>query len=301
MTISTFHLYDNSDPTMGTPLEEAQVRVYSVDGVTFITMGTTDPNGEVVFDLVDDTYWVRFFKTGFAFDTKLSATINVALTNTFDVPADNLEELPPSAADNICRVSGYLVGAGGEPFPGATIQFLVNTFYARIVGSRAVVASKITARTDSTGRLEVELIQGGVYDAIVEGWEDEVLPITVPKVQAVNITELIWPYAARVDLGTASVTVAQGDTEEIPITVVTSSFLETPYETFTTMVSTIQAGGWVTASSSDIDVATVTLTESVDVVGVSPGVATISFSQLETERRLPGISPPYGTLIVTVV
>jgi len=304
VTVCMFHLYDNSDPTAGTPIDSAQVRIYSEDGTTFVTMGTTDATGEVSFDIPDSTYWVRFFKTGFSFDTRQSATIDAALPNNdFDIPGDNLETLPPSAAENICRVSGYLVGAGGEPFSGATVQFLVNSDFSRIVGSRAMVASKTTARTDEWGRIEVELIQGGVYDAVIEGWDDQPLIVKVPPVQAVSFTELIWPYPARVDLGVSALFMSPEDTADVAVSVTTSSLLETPYEIFTTSVATVGAVSWVSASSSDDSVATVSLgVETLCITAVDPGVATITFAMKDTvvERRMPALSPTYSTLTVTV-
>ena len=302
MTISTFYLFDNSDPTGDTAIAGAQVRVYSESGDTFVTLGTTGSDGEVTFDLPDDTYWVRFFKTGFSFPSRQSATIDAAETNIFDISGDNLEELPPSAADGICRVSGYLVGAGGEPLPGASLEFTLNADYRRISVNRLVVSSKITSKTNKEGYFEIELLQGGMYDALIQGMEDSVVPVKVPEVQAVRITELLWPYAARVEPSAAAVSLSVGSTVEVPVTVVTSSYLETPYEYFEDKLRTIRAASWVRASSSDTDVVSVTLVkDSLRVTGLSAGSATVTFSEIgNREKRLPSIDLEYDSIAIMV-
>ena len=65
MTTALFYIYDSVDQTGATPVPEAQVRLYSEDGTVFVTTGDTDENGELVLDVPDAKYWVRFFKTGY--------------------------------------------------------------------------------------------------------------------------------------------------------------------------------------------------------------------------------------------
>ena len=59
MTTATFYLWDSVDQTAATAVESAQVRLYSSDGTTFITYGTTDSTGEVALDVPDATYILR--------------------------------------------------------------------------------------------------------------------------------------------------------------------------------------------------------------------------------------------------
>ena len=126
MTTVTFYLWDSVDQTTATAVSGAQVRIYSSDGSSFITYGTTDSSGEFTTDIADATYWVRFFKTGYSFPSKKSVVVDSAqASNTFYIEAENLVQLPPSAANNLCRASGYAVDAGGQPRQGATFQFIV--------------------------------------------------------------------------------------------------------------------------------------------------------------------------------
>lgn len=299
MTAATFYAWDSQDPTTATPVPNVQVRLYSSDGATFITYGTTDDDGEFTTDVPDATYWVRFFKTGFSFDSKLSVEVDgSAANNTFYVQAENLEQLPPSAATNLCRVSGYAVDAGGQPRKGATFQFML-TEWRHIVGNRPITAAKVIARSDRYGHVEVELIQGAFYDVVVEGMDDKVFLTQVPETQACNLTELIWPYPARVDLSATAASLAVDAEEEITATLVLSSGVTMPLpDDAPTGIS----GFTLVAASSDEDVATVVLQDNtLTITGVSSGSAIISFSATGSYyERTPEVSVSFDGISVTV-
>lgn len=299
MTTATFYAWDSVDQTAATGVEDVQVRLYSDDGSTFITYGTTDSSGEFTTDVPDATYWVRFFKTGYAFASKLYVEVDAAqASNTFDVEAENLEELPPSAANNLCRVSGYAVDAGGQPRKGATFQFMLSQV-RHIVSGRPITAAKVISRSDEYGYLEVELIQNAFYEVVVEGLDDQVFMAQVPELQSCNLTELIWPYPARVDLSSSSVAVASGDDEDVTVTLVLSSGVEMP------LPDDAPAGAvsfTVAPESSDTDVATVSLSDStLTITGVAAGSCTVTFTSSESyEERFPEISLSFDSISVTV-
>jgi len=299
MTTATFYLWDSVDQTAATAVESAQVRLYSSDGTAFITYGTTDSAGEVALDVPDATYWVRFFKTGYAFPSKRSVVVDAAAANnTFDTEAENLEILPPSSASNLCRVSGYVVGAGGQPRKGATFQFML-THLRHIVSGRPITASKVTCRSDEYGYTEVELIQGAFYDVVVEGLDDQVFVAQVPELGYAKLTEVIWPYPARVTLSSATVSVAAAAEEDVTVTLVLSSGVVMP------LPSDAAAGAVgfsLAASSSDTDVATVVLDgTTATITGVASGSATISFTAAGSyEERFPEISVSLDSIAVTV-
>lgn len=299
MTTATFYAWDSADQTAATGVEDVQVRLYSDDGSTFITYGLTDSSGEFTTDVPDATYWVRFFKTGFSFASKLKVIVSAsAANNTFDVEAENLEQLPPSAANNLCRVSGYVVDAGGQPRKGATFQFMLNQV-RHIVSGRPITSAKVISRSDKYGYLEVELIQNAFYEVVVEGLDDQVFMAQVPESQSCNLTELVWPYPARIDLSSSSVSVASGDDEDVTVTLVLSSGVEMP------LPDDAPAGAvsfTVSPESSDTDVATVSLSNStLTITGVAAGSCTVTFTSPESyEDRFPEISLSFDSISVTV-
>ena len=180
------------------PLEGVIVRYWSQDGTTFVTEGTTDENGELTLDLEDfTTYWVRFFSSGYSFDSKLLIEVDSSESNTFDVVGRDLTEHPPSAVPELCRASGYVVGAHGAPVEGASFYF-DGTSLPTVVGGRGIVASKVIVRSDKWGYVEVELVRGGAYDVTVVGHEDTPYRIKVPDDPSVDINDLVWPFVAKV-------------------------------------------------------------------------------------------------------
>jgi len=299
MTTATFYTWDSVDPTTATAVEDAQVRLYSSDGTTFITYGVTDSAGELSVDVPDATYWVRFFKTGYAFASKLYVEVDAAQpSNTFDVEASNLEELPPSSASNLCRVSGYAVDAGGQPRKGATFQFML-THQRHIVSGRPITASKVISRSDEYGYAEVELIQGAFYEVVVEGLDDQVFVCQVPEAASARLVDFIWPYPARVDLSSDAVSVAVSAEEEITATLVLSSGVEMP----TPDDAPSGAVGFsLQALSSDEDIATVDLSgTTLTITGVASGSCSVTFTASGTyEERFPELSISLGSVSVTV-
>lgn len=300
MTTATFYAWDSVDQTASTAVEDVQVRLYSSDGSTFIAYGTTDASGEFTVDVPDATYWVRFFKTGYGFPSKQYVEVDAAQSsNTFDIEAENLEILPPSTASNLCRVSGYAVDAGGQPRKGATFQFMLAE-WRHIVGNRPITASKVISRTDEYGYAELELIQGAFYEAVVEGMDDQVFMCQVPESGSTNLTELIWPYPARVSLSATTVSVAASADEEVTAVLVLSSGVEMPLPTD---APTGAVGFSLDPATSDEDVATVTLEDStLTITGVSAGSCTISFTAGGSyEERFPAIDVSFDEISVTVI
>jgi hypothetical protein len=302
MTTTLFYIFDSVDQTGNTPVPDAQVRLYTSDGTTFVTWGQTDAAGELVLDVPDDTYWVRFFKTGYSFPSKRYIVVNaLAVNNEFDIEAGNLEILPPSTADHLCRVSGYIVDAAGQPRSGATFQFMLVHCYRHIVGNRPIAAAKVIARSNKYGYFEVELVQGAFYEVVMEGRDNEVFVCQVPETQAANVTEVIWPYPARVELSANAVVIPAGDTEEVTVTLILSSGVVMPFP------DDAPAGTpnfSIKAVSSDEAVARVEYsnrTQILEIEAVSAGSATISFEAAETyEERFPEIVISLEEIDVTV-
>jgi len=214
---------------IGTPLESVTVHVYSEDGVTYITEGATGVDGKVVFLLDDLTnYWVRFFKWEYGFQTRLR--IQVDGEATYNVVGVDLVARPPSTVPELCRASGTVVNAAGQPRGQAMFRFDA-TRLPDVVAGRAIVSSSVTVWSDEWGYVEVELVRGGVYDVTVSGHEDTPYRIKVPDSQSVNISDLVWPYVAKLVFDVPNpLHISVGDVVEILPSVVLSSGVQTPYE-----------------------------------------------------------------------
>jgi hypothetical protein len=197
MTVTTFTLYDNLSPS--SLLESVIVRVFSQDGSSFVTQGETGSDGSLVLDLPDATYWVRFYKSGYSFASKLYCVVDsTAVSNSFDIEGGDLTELPPSGASGICRVSGYVIGAGGAPSAHIPNILFATTSKVRVMGGNIIGTEKVSAKPNDQGYIEVELIQGVQYDCTMTVYRDEVIPVVVPDKQACNITELLYPTGGAI-------------------------------------------------------------------------------------------------------
>ena len=296
MASVTLYTYDASDATKATPVTAVTVFVFSSDGTTFIDSGDTDSSGEVTFELPLATYWVRFFKQGFSFAKKLS--VEVTEDSEFEVSGSNLDARPPATTANLCRISGYVLGAAGQYLPEVTAEFmLLDTI--RISGGMATGNEKVIAVSDSDGYFEFDLLRNCLYDAVVESYGNTVFPVYVPDTSSAGFTDLIWPYVARVDLGSSTVSVAADASTTVSVSAVLSSGRATPY---TTETSTQYASGLVSVESSDTDVATVSLSQGIlTIEGVSAGSCTISFSSsFGAAARTPEVSVTFDTVAVTV-
>jgi hypothetical protein len=230
LTPITLVVKDGAIP-FGQPVEGVIIRFYNESGDTFVTEGTTDENGELTLDLEDlTTYWVRFFKVEWKFSTKLRIGVDSgASSNIFDVVGTYLVEHPPSSVPELCRASGYVVGAHGAPVSAAYMIFEA-TELPDVISGRAMVGSKVQVRSDKWGRIEVELVRGGAYDVTVSGHEDIPLRIVVPDLEACNITDLVFPYVAQFAFDEGiSLAMNVGDEMEIHPRVLLSSGLPTPF------------------------------------------------------------------------
>lgn len=304
MTVSTtFSLTKKQFPKYtGSALESAIVRVFSEDGETFITQGTTDSSGELVLELPDlTTYWVRFFLETYSFDSKLTIDVDSgAASNTFDVEGQYLMEFPPSASNYLCRASGYVRGADWAPKAGIRMTFSL-TGKPRVVGGQVMVTSDLAVVSGADGWIEAELVRNGTYDVVVAGMDDEVLRVQVPDSDSCSITDLIWPYVAALTWS-ADVEVAAGESQTVTATLTLSSGTTTPFtmdndDLFlarTFLMFTVGDEAVAGFEWSDTDTVTVT--------GVTAGTTTISATlneDVEADRE-PSPTRSLASLSITV-
>lgn len=296
----TFVVVDDSIPS-GLALEGVLVRIYSEDGTTFITEASTDVDGRLTLDLPDLTaYWVRFFKVGYAFDSRATISVDGALLNSFDVVGRNLSTHLPATSPNLCRASGYLVNGSGVPSANVTMYFML-TGKPRVVSGRAMLPSKIYATTDKRGYFEVELVRNGVYDTWAAGSDDTIYRVVVPDYPSIDITDLLFPEMAVLSLESSTLSLAVGDVVEVPLTAMLSSRVFVPY--------TLDNGDTVTLSSL-LQVKTTgnsasagLATSALRVTGLVSGSSTVFEVSVQPNvfvTRQPSSVPPTATITVTV-
>jgi hypothetical protein len=284
------------------------VRFYSEDGSTFVTQAQTDENGELTLDLEDaTTYWVRFFKIGYQFESKLTIDVDSgASSNTFDIEAVDLEVLPPSTVPILCRVSGYVAGGDLTPRQGITFTFTL-TGSPRVAAGRVMVLQDLVTVTDADGWLEVELVRGGVYDCVVEGQDDVVYRVKVPDRTSIGITDLVWPYLVELvyqqdGVDVTEVSVPVGETVEIDTYVRFSSGVVTPFK-YDGDVGWREVSNYLTLLLGDSGIASQTISAGVmTITGNTVGETTITASVIPNieAARLPEPTRTLPTLTITV-
>ena len=225
MTAITLYIVDNLNPA--NPLESVIVRVYNQAGDTFVTQLTSGSAGTITTDIPDATYWVRFYKKGYSFASKLLIAVDTNETNEWIVEGDDLTTLPPSGADGICRASGYIIDAQGAPSHLPIITFMLpkNT---RIMGRNIIGTEKVTTQPNTDGYVEVELMQDAIYHATMASISDDVISVKLPKQQACNITDLLYPMGKLLSNLPSTTTITVGEDTDIAVSFGSSSGITLP-------------------------------------------------------------------------
>lgn len=225
MTQIKLFVRSNLNPT--SELEGTIVRIYSSNGDTFVTQLVADSEGVVTYDLPDETYWVRFYKQGFSFQSRTLIEVDSDLTNEWTIVGEDLTELPPSGAEGICRVSGFVVDAQGAPTHEAIMIFMLPE-EIMVHNRRIISTEKVICQPNKDGYVEVELIQGVYYNLNMHSLTEDVVKVKVPELQSCGITDLIYPTGKIVEALPTTVTLTTGVSKEVPLTLQSSSGIELP-------------------------------------------------------------------------
>jgi len=309
------------DNTPGTnPIEDVNVRIYDENDV-FVTAGLTDVDGEYDVFLAGDPdpgreYIVRLFKTGviFEYPTQKIQVLNPVLdpnTNTFDFTGQ-LTDLPVSSTPNMCRVSGYLTDASLRDLKSAVIEFaMIPIFPSNVVSglhfinNPTVVNGNIIAKptkvtTDADGYLEVDLVQGALYEVFIHGWQhpDGIAErVYVPEAAGAKIEDVLFPYVASTTFDASSVSVLAGESATIGVYATGSNGQ--------VIVDLDDMNGLLEFTSTDEAVATVAVNEgSLTITGVAAGSAVLAVGRREETNAarlpdIPAIVVPTVTITVT--
>lgn len=308
MVAVTLRTVEGAGPQVA--VAEVRVRVYSEDGLTFITEGDSDADGQVVL-LLDDltTYWVRFFKSGWRFPTKARIFVDEAQGwMSFDAIGTDLIATPTSTDPTVCRASGQAVSASGVPSSGVVFHFLL-TEQPTVSDGRIVLQEAVTSKSGPFGKVEVDLLRGAIYEVTMSGrggagLDDFSSEVLVPDSEAVRLSDLLWPYVADVEVDDAPVSLAVGASVELGVAARLSSGIVTPYD-FGDEVRTL--GRYVRVIVDDPAVIEHELAvedgvESLTLTARAAGTATVTFEVLEGAEasRLPAVVRTFPGISVTV-
>jgi hypothetical protein len=153
-------------------------------------------------------------------------------TNNFVVTGQTFM-LPVATDLRLCRASGFFKDPAGRPLAGLDLEF-INQFDPTIVDGFGVMSSKIDARTDVNGYVEIDFYRNGIYQAMVESIEaptssDEGAiiferKIVVPDRPSININDLLFPVVKSIAWNPDPISLAVGDTLDILTTVISSDY-----------------------------------------------------------------------------
>ena len=297
MTPVTFLVTSDVDDAL---LEDVVIRIYNEAGTVLITQGSTGVDGEYTLDLADATYWVRFFKSGFSFESKALIEVDVLLSNLFEVEGVDLDTNPSAVDVNLCRVSGRVITGSGADAPFVVIKFTLSGV-PRVVAGRTMLPTTVYAKTNASGWFEQDLVRNGIYEAWLTGLEDSTIRVRVPDYPWVALADLVFPYVKTVEFEDNTLAVAVGDDVETSVTVTLSSRLEVPYDFDDD--DSLTLAEILTFSIDDTDVATFTMDADglITITGVTAGTATLSATALDVAAvRQPVVAPVFETIVITV-
>lgn len=126
-----------------TPIPDATVRVYDVNGTTLVTRGTTDISGKVKFALAVGQYQVRVNKSGYEFTNPTAITV---LANDNVVPrVDEVLPATGSIGDTIAILGQFFHDTGTEIVFGVEATVAADFVDARREVALVTVPTGLTA------------------------------------------------------------------------------------------------------------------------------------------------------------
>lgn len=207
MTLSTIIL--ESDDVVPVRISGLVVRVFTTVGV-FTTSGTTDVDGEVVFDLPDADYDLTFFKIGVSLLDGMPQRITVDAAdtdtppNTFKVLA-HVSTLPESVDPMLCRISGLILGANGLGSKDIRLALGMCPEIAVLEGIVISPQDIVDVRPDDDGYYEFNLLRKMHYRVYFPQLNDlfKIEPAMVygivPDLPAISLTDFLFPIPVNAE------------------------------------------------------------------------------------------------------
>ncbi len=307
------------EDTGGNGVENVYVGLHDSSSKALLQTDTTDSDGLASFSAVDPAlnsgvYEIRIVPSfpGTLTDGKVQ-NITVLDTPPPETPNEFVvevtkESLPTATNPRLCRCSGYFVDAAGQPAPDITVFFTEHCVPKLEYQSesnftaKAVVPSRLTARTDSDGYMVIDLYRDAIYEVHAEGFINISRDVKIPDLSAANMPDILFPVVGTVKWYESLVQLVP--TEAPTKTVSLAGGADTLTIEVILRSGTIIDSGEVTLASDDT--AVVTVSKSDDTVTLTPvttGSATITVTRMTNDEDGDIISPVpsvIGTLSVTV-
>lgn len=204
-------IFVNDESPIPVPVVGAEVGVFGVGTHTLVASATTDGTGKASFSLPGSatpgtSYEVRIYKLGVNFHgLRTIQVLDPALPgfpNKFDATGADSNILPVSGSPYLCCCTGVFVDFKGDPIANKSIRFAAvsdlvsKTPKVWTIPSKMVGPDELEVRTDSNGRVSVNLVRTGEFYVTFGGDDDTVWNIKVPNRDSVNLIDLIHPFPA---------------------------------------------------------------------------------------------------------
>ena len=308
MTVTTIIL--ESDDVVPVLIESLTVRLFDTGG-SFITSGVTDVAGEVIVDVPDADYDLYFFKSGVSILDGMPQRITVDAgdadvpPNTFKVLA-HIAALPEAVDPGLCRVSGDLVGAGGQSSIDGRLVFSLCKQAGYILGDLLAPQSALNKAPDAGGHYEFDLIRGQEYEAwfthinTITGTAEEPFKMTVivPDLPSIHIRDLLFPVPVSATFSALTLGLA-ADSEEDSTIELTVTYSDGSDRTALPALGT----QFILSSDNDDAIALDRVENTLYITPMVAGIANITVSRvLSTEYLVFDPTPAFvsETLEVTV-
>jgi len=219
MTMTTIIL--ESDDIVPVLISGVIVRVFSTVGV-FVTSGTTNVDGEVVFDFPDADYDLLFFKLSVSPNSGMPQriTVNAADTddppNTFKVIA-HITSQPESVDPMLCRISGTIRGANGTGSKDIRLNLGMCPELAILEGIVIAPQDIVEVRPDNNGYYEFDLLRKMRYRVYFPQLNDlfRIEPAMVygivPDLPAISLTDFLFPVPVNAEFESLVLALTAGD------------------------------------------------------------------------------------------
>jgi len=164
-------------------LVDVDVQVYEDTGVTLITSGVTDTDGELAISLVDGDYLVRMFSVGVTFVEQTFTVAGAPLAEQLE--GATITVSPPSAP-GVCRLYAFFTDFDGTALQNQKVV-VRNLFAPGVLGTTKLQSEVLS---DVTGLAQVDVVQGAkIRISIVN--TSLVRELTVPAASTADMLTLL--------------------------------------------------------------------------------------------------------------
>jgi len=296
----------------GVAISGVTVVLYTEAGA-LITSAVSDANGDAFLgDRAADTYEIRITAPapGVVTDGPVQLIVVAAAPDPqyFNVLIETTA-LPVATDVNFCRCSGYFKDLFGTAVPDLAVTFYEDESptlmrYAATETTHALIPTRRTVTTDSTGYAVIDLMRGQRYGVTIGGMEDIARVITVPDLTSAPLPDVIFPVVDRVEFhdGVATLLPVAAPTDTIAAGVSAEYTVTTFFRSGLSIAGLADVG----LESSDTAVLALAITDAttITLTGVVAGNATLQVTRTVPATNYGIVTYPSpverGNLAVTV-